>query len=574
MITTCRSQKLWFYGASRSVLKYMIVLITLLIQSNVGMGQIPESAAIDSIVWDTKWNKPTDPGYALGIFRDGKMYYGRGYGLANLEYNIPISTKSVFRIASVSKQFTAACIVLLVERGQLRFDEKLHNFFPQFPNYAKGITIGHLLHHTSGLRDYQTLANLKGLTNENYYSDQDIIRWLTRQKALIHKSGEQYRYCNSGYWLLAKIVEKITETDFVDFARTEIFTPLKMNDTHYHDDFRRVVRNRATGHAPATSGYGEYEIRETNLVHIGNSGVYSSVDDLKKWDDAYYDSTVFSKDFWSMMIQKGVLENGDEVKYAGGLNIFTYKGLRVIGHGGSLGSQAGFRSQFIRFPDQRLSIVILANRSDADPWSASGKIADILLKDEFKLKHTPSEIVETIRIESGELSQFTGHYWNREKESRCVITIKNDTLRYEDTMKGSYTLIPTDKYEFYKRGNNQQKIKFRKEDDGSWTLLEVSEGQIEVVLPFEPRQYTFNELDKFLGDYYSEELETSYHLKLGSHKLVLSINNRFVSDLQPISENMFLTHDNGVFYFKENDQGEISGFDLEYFLTRIDFVKK
>ena len=205
----------------KSILLLLIIGITI-----NSFAQIKESKAIDSIF--AKWDTLNVPGCALGIIKDGKLVYAKGYGLANMEYNIPNSASSVFRIGSTSKQFTAASIVILAEQGKLSLDDTLKTFFNDFPQYAEKITVRHLLNHTSGVRDYLQIAYLKGFGNDDFYTDDDIMTWLINQSDLNFAPGEEYLYSNSGYWLLGQIVKKVSGKNMADFAQEEIFKPLKI----------------------------------------------------------------------------------------------------------------------------------------------------------------------------------------------------------------------------------------------------------------------------------------------------------------------------------------------------------
>ena len=337
--------------------KYFLLLFV--ISSTVySFGQIKESQSIDSIF--TEWNKTDVPGCALGIIRDGKLIYAKGYGMANMEYDIPNSASSVFRIGSTSKQFTAASIVLLAEKDKLSLDDNLKSLFPDFPEYAEKITIRHLLNHTSGIRDYLQISYLKGLGDDDYYTDGDVMNWLTNQSDLNFNPGEEFLYSNSGYWLLGQIVKKVSGKNMADFAHEEIFGPLAMNNTHFHNDHTQIVKNRASGYVP--SGNDGYKISMTTLDMIGDGGIFTTINDIKKWDDSYYNSNVLSKRFWDMMTQQGILNSGEVIDYASGLDIGEYKGLKTIRHGGAF---VGFRAELLRFPEQRLSIAIFANRGDA-----------------------------------------------------------------------------------------------------------------------------------------------------------------------------------------------------------------
>jgi len=300
-------------------------LLTLQIQMSA---QIKESKAVDLIF--SEWDKTDSPGCGLGIIKDGELIYVKGYGMANLEYDIPNSASSVFRIGSTSKQFTAACIVRLIEQGKLSFDDKLSDLYPDFPAYAKQITISHLLNHTSGIRDYLTLSYLKGLGDDDFYQDKDIMKWLVNQEELNFAPGEEYTYSNSGYWLLGQIVNKVAGMNMADYAKKEIFEPLGMSSTHFHNDHTEIVKNRASGYVP--NGEGAYQISMTTLDMIGDGGIFTSINDIKKWDDAYYNSTVLSKEFWKMMTKQGVLNSGEQIDYASGLMISSFKGLKTVSH--------------------------------------------------------------------------------------------------------------------------------------------------------------------------------------------------------------------------------------------------
>ena len=303
--------------------KYLLLFI-LSSFSIISFGQIKESKALDSIFID--WSKEDVPGCALGIVKNGKLVYAKGYGLANMEYDVPNSASSVFRIGSTSKQFTAACIVLLVEKGKLNFEDNLKSIFPDFPDYAKKITVRHLLNHTSGIRDYLQIAYLKGLGGDDFYVDGDIMKWLVNQSDLNFKPGEEHLYSNSGYWLLGQIVNEVAEMNMADFAQKEIFEPLKMNNTHFHNDHTRIVKNRASGYVPANKD--TYKISMTTLDMIGDGGIFTTINDIEKWDDAFYKTTVLSTVFWQEMTQQGVLNDGEVISYASGLMIGEYKGLK------------------------------------------------------------------------------------------------------------------------------------------------------------------------------------------------------------------------------------------------------
>lgn len=417
----------------RIMIKLFPALI-LCISSLFSFAQMDKSQAIDDIFTD--WDNGDVPGCSLGIIKEGKLIYAKGYGMANMEYDIPNSASSVFRIGSTSKQFTAACIVLLAEKGNLNYDESLKSIFPDFPDYAHKITIRHLMNHTSGIRDYIQLAVLKGFGEDDFYVDDDVMRWLINQSELNFKPGEEYLYSNSGFWLLGQIVNKKAGMNMADFAREVIFEPLGMDDTHFHNDHTRIVKNRASGYLPDTDG--DYRISMTTLDMIGDGGIYTTINDIKKWDDAFYDLSVLDKRFWKEMTQQGILNNGNVTDYASGLMIGDYKGLKTIRHGGAF---VGFRAELLRFPEERISIAILANRGDAEPWTKAEQIADLLLTDKLTEK-VPEDgdradaTVSEKEFEQGDidLNEYSGSYYSKELDVTYIFDVENGSLnaRFKD----------------------------------------------------------------------------------------------------------------------------------------------
>lgn len=538
------------------------------------MAQIKESAAVDSIF--AKWEIPNSPGGAVGIVKEGKLIYAKGYGLANLEYGKPNSPTSVFRIGSTSKQFTAACIVLLAEQGKLSYDEKLSKFFPEFPEYADNISVIHLLNHSSGIRDYLTLSYLAGLGVDDFFTDQDVMKWLINQSETNFSPNEEYLYSNSGYWLLGQIVKKVSGRDMADFARENLFRPLEMNNTHFHNDHSQIVKNRASGYAPTKDGY---KISMTTLDMIGDGGIFTTVEDLKIWDDNFYKSAVLNANFWKDMTTPLILINGDTLQYAKGIEWGNYKGLKTLSHGGAF---VGFRTQMIKFPAQELSIIILANRSDANPTSKAFQIADIMLKDQFEPAkprgHKTSSLKVADKIVStSQLEKICANYWNEQSSFSAKIYLKQDTLRYFFSKNWEKKLVPISKTKFKILGVADETIlTFSKDDDGrNHMSLKRGEGAPMKFVEFKPVSYTASDLKRFVGTFYSPELNVSYDLKMKAGGLMLYLNGREISAMRPIKVNLFRNQNFGVFKFSKNLVGQIGGFDLTHGRVKnLRFVKK
>lgn len=352
-----------------------------------------------------EWDKPDSPGAALGIIHDGDLVYTRGYGMADLEHGVPIAPKSVFYIASVSKQFTAASIVLLALRGRISLDDDIRTYVPEIPRYEHSITVRHLIHHTSGLRDYLDLMALAGSDFTECFDIQDAVEILSRQEGVNFAPGEQYLYCNSGYVLLAEIVKRVTGTSLREFAETSIFRPLGMHHTLFDDDITRGVANRVISYRPGDNG--DLQAWPKNFNAVGSGGLLTTVEDLYLWDQGIYEGTLGGQAFVDRMLTPGTLNNGEELTYACGLVLGEYKGLKTVGHSGGM---LGFRTEMMRFPEQRFTVICLCNLSTMTPRKLAERIADLYLVDEFGLE------------------AFAGEYWSDELRFTYTLVVEDGNL--------------------------------------------------------------------------------------------------------------------------------------------------
>lgn len=401
----------------------------------------PRKKEVDKIF--ARWDKPNSPGCTLGIIQEGRFIYERGYGMANLEYGIPLTSQSVFRIGSTSKQFTAMCIVLLEEEGKLSVDDNLKKYFPKMPDYAESITIRQLLHHTSGVRDYLTLMSLAGARGDDFYTDPEVVDLIVRQKELNFAPGDEFLYSNSGYFLLAEIVERVTGDSMRVYAEDKIFKPLGMTHTHFHDDFTQIVKSRASGYGRKKGG--DFWINMTTLGMIGDGGVFTSVDDLLLWDLNFYDNKLGKADtrLIEKMLTPGNLNSGEKLDYAFGLGISEYKGLKMVSHGGSF---VGFRADMIRFPEQEFSVIVLANLGNINPSRLAKQVADIYLADQFTPEKKKSDVAKTPKkkpdsktankipretLDAKQLEEYVGDYYSDELDVTYRIILKKDKLHLQ-----------------------------------------------------------------------------------------------------------------------------------------------
>ena len=379
-----------------------------------------------------EWNKPDSPGAALAVTRDGETIYTHGYGIANLEYDIPITPTSIFDIASVSKQFAAFAITTLSHDGKLSLDGDIRMHLPDVPDFGHTITIRHLLHHTSGLRDWVQSLVIAGDMMDDVLSFKHILKMVRHQKTLNFKPGDEYLYSNTGYNLLAEIVETVTGDAFPEWTNTNIFKPLGMTNSHFHDNYEMILKNRAYSYQVVENGGFKHAINNTTA--LGSSSLYSTVEDLAKWMLNFDNTQIGEQTVIDQMHQRGVLNKGEQINYAFGLSIGEYRGLQTVGHSGSW---RGFRSHFIRFPDQKFGVVILCNLNTFNPLHLAEKVADIYLTEVLAPEETPEpnntapptkEETKPEPLTPEQLTEFTGDYYTEELDTTYTIVASKNGL--------------------------------------------------------------------------------------------------------------------------------------------------
>jgi CubicO group peptidase (beta-lactamase class C family) len=322
---------------------------------------------VDALFQD--FNQPGSPGASVIVVKGGKVVLAKGYGLANLEEKTPCATNTNFRLASVTKQFTAMAVMILAERKQLSLEERLTDFFPEFPAYGRQITLRHLLTHTSGLIDYEDIIP-KG--TELPVLDRDVLRLLMQQDKTYFPPGTKYRYSNSAYALLALIVEARSGNTLAWFLKENIFRPLKMDHTLAYQQGMSVVPNRAYGYSPDASTFKRTDQSLTSSV-LGDGGIYSSVADLYQWDQVLYTDKLVSRKMLKLAFTSGPATEHPDTGYGFGWFVGQYHGVREIWHSGN---SLGFTTRIARFPEKKFTVIILANRNEAKIAEFPHRIAD------------------------------------------------------------------------------------------------------------------------------------------------------------------------------------------------------
>ena len=332
------------------------------------------------------YDRRDSPGCAVGVVRDGKWVYRHGYGMADLDHDIPNGDGMVYYVGSISKQFTAAAIALLALDGRLSLDDPVRKWVPELPDYGAPLTIRHLVHHTGGVRDIYALMALRGDRLEDVFPDSAALALIARQQSTAFTPGTQYSYSNSGYFLLGLIVKRASGQSLREFADARIFAPLGMTHTHFHDDGMHVLKGRAFSYAKGADGQWRLAYL-ANFDKTGAGGLWTTVDDLAKWDANYYTHQVGGDALQAMIHTRGVLASGDTLPYAFGNTVVTWRGQRMTEHTGSL---MGYQAYVGRYPDQRLSVLLTCNAENANTQRLGRAVAEVFLGDRLAKADDPA----------------------------------------------------------------------------------------------------------------------------------------------------------------------------------------
>jgi CubicO group peptidase (beta-lactamase class C family) len=518
-----------------------------------------------------EWNRPGSPGCALAVIKEGKIIYKRGYGCANLEYGTPITPSSVFYIASASKQFTAMSVLLLAQQGKLSLDDDIRKHLSEVPDFGRVITIRHLVHHTSGLRNLQDLLAMAGWRIEgDVITREHMLSMVSHQKELNFRPGDEYLYCNTGYCLLAEIVARVSGQSFGEFAHANIFKPLGMTKTHVHDNHTRIVRNRAYSYHP--DGRKSFENAFANLSAVGDGGIYSTVEDLAKWVNNFDHGQVGGPGVLKQMHEQGVLNNGHTNRYAFGLFIDEYRGKKMVEHGGGW---AGYTSDIIRFPDQKVAVVLLANVSTIDAVQLSRQVAGVVLSGASSQEPAASKEMKSLpqrrtNVSADKLDDYAGMY-ELKPGIFATVTREGDRLYAEATGAPKVELLPETENTFFIKEDGSR-ISFERDARGQVARLRLQTKSKDPtfdmstyvghrIIPSCP-PLRAEELTEFIGEYSSDELGTTYTILVRNGELFAQ--HRRIGDIpltQTARRDQFLAGDSwNCFTFTRDARNQVTGF--------------
>ena len=500
--------------------------------------KVPADAAMQVDAIFARWSSIDSPGCAVGIALDGLTVFSRAYGMADLEHDIPNNPGTIFEGGSVSKQFTAAAVVLLALEGKLSLDDDVRKYIPEVPDYGSTLTLQQMMNHTNGLRDWGSVAAISGWGRQTRtHRHAHVLDILGRQSALNFEPGSDYSYSNSGYNLLAVVVSRVSGMSFADFSKKHLFEPLGLTHTEWRDDYTRIVKGRSTAYSVRD---GKVAIlRPIENVH-GNGGILTTVGDLLLWNRSLTDERLGAA-FGRMMHARGRLIDGREIAYASGLRISTLGGVPSITH---TGSTSGYRAFLGRFPDQRLSVAMLCNASNVPTGETGEKIARVFLGDKASMPEPPAGAPPTIES----LEKRVGLYLNRTTFMRARIELRDEALYWV----GRAELVPVTASVF-QAGARGPRVVFLA--DGIEVHLADNEiVRYESVEPFEPSS---QELAAFAGEYYSADAETAFAVSLEEGELNLRRRPDWVVSLMPEYRDAFDAPGLGLVRFHRDVDGQV-----------------
>ena len=515
------------------------------------------------------WAARGAPGCAVSVMRGGELLFAKGYGAANLEYDIPITPSTVFHAASVSKQFTALALALLVADGRVSWDDDVRRHVPELPDFGARITLRHLAHHTSGIRDQWVLLQMAGWRwGGDVVRQADVLDLLARQTALNFPPGADHVYSNSGYTLLAVVIERVTGRTLRAFAGARLFGPLGMTRTLFRDDHTLLVRDRA--YAYARDGFGPYRLSIPDFAIAGATSLFTTVEDLAHWNRNFGTGEVGGRAVLRQLQERGALNDGARLSYAFGLAHGTHRGRRTIGHGGT---DAGYRSAFLRFPDDDVAVAVLCNVGTAAADRLARDVADVFLppgpsvaastqetgrRSAPQAAPAPPAGRRAAAVRPADLARLAGYYRREGNDVPLRVVVRGDGLtllaggveqRLHPAPGGGFRLAGTTAVTFTPGGGG---------DPATLRVGDATRPVYRHAAPVRPRPEA---LAAYAGSYYSADLAVEYAFRVENGRLVLGNRKLGRIPLTPTFADGF--HGAGWHLtFRRDATGAVAGFTL------------
>ncbi|MVM29026.1 serine hydrolase [Spirosoma sp. HMF4905] len=498
----------------------ILYTLALVSYSVITQAQSPKLAAkADSLF--AEWNKPGSPGAAVGVVSKGKLIYAKGFGEADVETGAPIGPETIFHVASVSKQFTAYAIVLLAQEGKLSLDDDIHKYLPEVPDFGKTITIRHLIHHISGMRDQWNLLTMAGWQMDDVITKEHIFNIVKRQRELNFDPGAEFSYSNTGYTLLAEIVSRVGKQPFRDWMEQRIFKPLGMTKSLFYDDHERIVKGRSYSfYKPDSSN--TYKKSVLSYANAGATSLFTTVNDLARWIGNFRSPTVGDKATMTQMLERGRLTKGDTLPYAFALSHGKHKGLDYYGHSGG---DAGFRSFICYFPKEDYGFIILSNLGEFNPVKKSLDLASIYLAPYIKedkpvvKASAPASTTGTYAFNPTRFDPYIGEYALTEDAGFTLTFSRTDNHYFvRPTGQPQSEIFPLNDSTFMSKIVDAQVIFHHPTSDKVNQITLVQNGR-HPGTRVKPSSISAADKQQLIGKYYSPELETFYAITLQADTL-------------------------------------------------------
>jgi len=496
---------------------------------------------VDSVF--AKWTSTT-PGCAVGVATDGRPVLARGYGMADLEHDVRITPDTIFEAGSVSKQFTAAAVLLLAREKKLSLDDPVRRHIPELPDYGSPLSIRHMLNHTSGLRDWGSVAGIAGWPRTTrVHTHAHVLEIVSGQHALNFTPGTRWSYSNTGFNLAAMIVQRVSGTPFPEFTRTRLFQPLGMTHTSWRDDYTRIVKGRAMAYADRN---GEFRTDMPFENVYGNGGLLTTVGDLLKWNENFTSPIVGDASLVTEQQRVGTFNDGRPHGYGLGLFVGTHKGLREVYHSGST---AGYSAFLTRFPDERVSVAVLCNATSGQATQYAHTVADIFLADRLK----PSDPVASYTLTDADVDRIAGLYRSDDTGLPATIAREKDGSLRADRVP----LLPQSALRFLTAGRQVWEV------DAHGMRRTDEFGTVEEFARVRAASPTVQDLETYAGTYASDEAETVLTALVEHGKLVLKRRPDTTIGLTPIYADAFGAGGLGTVIFRRDASGRVTALSVK-----------
>ncbi|UZR96341.1 serine hydrolase domain-containing protein [Chondrinema litorale] len=516
-------------------------------------GQVENSARLDSLL-QSAVNSNIGPGLTVGIVKNGELIYHNSFGNVNLEYDIPFNDSTIFDLASVTKQFTSACIGILENKRMLSVNDDVRKYIPELTFYQDTIRIKHLLNHTSGIRNHNVLLDLMGFDFAHQgYTNEMIEELMFRQNGVNNLPGEKMLYSNTNYVLLALIVKRVSGMKIHEFAQKELFEPLKMTNSFYRNDMNAIIKNRTYSYYKTKDGF-----KQSNSLSlcVGAGGMKSTISDLAKWSQVFLDSAHQYFYLSKFITHTDKLINGLDMKHARGMFVSPYKGYYTYNHSGR---DIGMRSQFICLPELNLAVIVYSNSNSINAVDISYQILDLFID---KIPEA-NEKTETYAHRKDELKKYVGTYQELNSDMKMQVFVENDTLKAKSSLGNQAVPLKSSSTTSFQRFDNPSVKHIFLSDKDSKVSMQVDFGG--AIFYFETIKLDPNpnkNLKDYVGDYFSKELNVTYLLSIKDTFLSLDYPNNQEIALIEGQKDVFGSNRRTKYSFCRNDKGEIVSFKV------------